>query len=95
MAPFAELYKNMIVSVKTYATNGSYLRTNSLTGDYQSESTEGKNVTKGSQESHTNTIDKMLARMFPGEVATDCSTGMPQAESMTETTKTDGSHDRV
>jgi hypothetical protein len=66
MAPFAKLYKHMMVSVKTYASNRSYLRTNSLTGDCRSDSMEKKNVTKGNQESHTNTIDKMLARMFPG-----------------------------
>jgi hypothetical protein len=94
MAPFAKLYKSMIVSVKTYATNRSYLRTNSLTGDYRPESTEGKNVSKGNQASHTNTIDKMLARMFPGEVATGSSTELTKTESMTETMKTERSHDQ-
>jgi hypothetical protein len=92
MAPFAKLYKSMMVSVKTYASNRSYLRTNSLTGDYRPESTEGKNVSKGIQASHTNTIDKMLARMFPGEVATGCSTETAKTESMTEMMKTERSH---
>jgi hypothetical protein len=95
MAPFAKLYKHMMVSVKTYASNRSYLRTNSLTGDCRSDSMEGKNVTKGNQQSHTNTIDKMLARMFPGENTTGYSTEMTKTESLTETTKTERSHDQV
>jgi hypothetical protein len=84
-----------MVSVKTYASNRSYLRTNSLTGDCRPNSTEGKNVSKGNQESHTNTIDKMLARMFPGEDATGYPTEMTKTESLTETTKTERSHDQV
>jgi hypothetical protein len=95
MAPFAKLYKSMMVSVKTYASNRSYLRTNSLTGDCRSDSMKGKNVTKGNQESHTNTIDKMLARMFPGENTTGYSTEMTKTQSLTETTKTERSHDQV
>lgn len=71
MAPFAKLYTHLMVTVKTYASNRSFHRTNSLGGDSQPDSTKRESASKGSQESHTSTIDKMLARMYPGEYTTE------------------------
>jgi hypothetical protein len=73
MAPFAKLSKHFLVAVRSYVSTRSFHRTSSLEGDYRLDGVEDKSTSKGNSESHTNTIDKMLARMFPGENETQMS----------------------
>lgn len=73
MAPFVKLYKHMFVTVKSYISMRSFHRTSSLEGDYRLDIVGGDSVSKDSPKSHANTIDRMLTRMFPGEVATQTS----------------------
>lgn len=73
MAPFAKLSKHLLVTVKSYVSTRSFHRTSSLECDYRPDSIGDKSASKANPESHTSTIDRMLARMFPGENATQIS----------------------
>ncbi|KAH8721504.1 hypothetical protein GQ44DRAFT_829086 [Phaeosphaeriaceae sp. PMI808] len=64
MAPFAKFSKQLYTSVQSTIYGSSFQRTSSVDGHHNIDNMQKKEV------SHTNTIDRMLAQMFPEQTET-------------------------
>jgi hypothetical protein len=73
MAPLAKLYKHLLVKFTSYVSARSFRRSSVIEDGRPLENVTCKGASHKRPESHTNTIDKMLARMFPGEVESEMS----------------------
>ncbi|PVH97624.1 hypothetical protein DM02DRAFT_532845 [Periconia macrospinosa] len=62
MAPVVKFSKHVSVNMRSYLSSRSFQRTSSLGEEYRLDNTEKKNL-----DPKMDTIDRMLAQMFPGD----------------------------